>query len=96
MKSSLNLSHLFKPFGTLFRRYHLTIFILFIVACLFAAVMLLTNILNDASVADGYESPITAGAIDGATLQRINSLHTSDGPFPPTQPPAGRINPFSE
>ncbi len=96
MKSSLSISRIFSPIGTLFRRFHLTIFILFIVTCLAAAVLLLTNILNEASVTGDYESPISAGTIDEETLQRINSLHSSNGTLPPVQPAAGRINPFGE
>lgn len=85
-----------KIIGRLFKRYHMTLFIIFIVGCLAAAVLFLTNILNDASLGAGYESPISAGSIDQATLDRINALHTSDDPLPAALSPAGRPSPFSE
>lgn len=95
MNSSLDIN-LFKPLGRLLRRYNLTIFIVFIVTCLVGAVLLLNNILNEASLADGYQSPLTTNSIDKATLERINTLHTSTDPYPEAPQPSGRINPFGE
>lgn len=96
MKNNLDLSTVFKPIGRLFSRYHLTLFILFILACLTAAVLLLSAILNDASLGDNYQSPIGAGSLDQTTLDRINALHTSRDTLPPATEAQGRINPFSE
>lgn len=85
-----------KPLGRAFRRYHLTLFIVLIAAGLVASVYFLTTILNDASVDDTYRSPISAGTLDQATLDRINALHTSDDALPTPVPPSGRTNPFVE
>ena len=86
----------FKPLARLLKRYHLTIFIVFVVAGLGFAVFTFTNLLNESSTDTTYTSPIGAGSIDQATLERIKILHTSDESTPKQVVPAGRINPFSE
>ena len=78
------------------RRYHLTIFIIFVAAGLGTAVFTFTNLLNESSTDTTYTSPIGAGSIDQATLERIKALHTSDEQTPELVVPSGRINPFSE
>jgi len=92
----LDLKKLFKPVGSLFRRFHLTLFIVFITAGLSYAVYTFTNLLNESSIDSSYVSPHDAGTIDQATLDRIKALHTSDEPIPASTLPAGRVNPFSE
>lgn len=89
-------SSLFKPIISLFRKYHLTIFIVFVVAGLGYAVFSFTNLLGETSTDTTYTSPISAGTIDQATLNRIKALHTSDQATPAFVAPPGRINPFSE
>ncbi|MAU34139.1 hypothetical protein CMN23_03380 [Candidatus Saccharibacteria bacterium] len=96
MQKNSSVSNIFKPVGKLLSRFHLTIFILFVVALLAAAVLFLYQILNDATVADDYQSPITAGSIDQTTLNRIDALHASDGTLPERQAATTRNNPFSE
>ena len=91
-----NTSLSFKPIATLFRRYHLTIFIVFVAAGLGFAVFTFTELLGKTSTDSSYRSPISAGSIDQATLERIKSLHSSDEAAPILVQPAGRINPFSE
>jgi len=93
---NITLSSLFKPLGRLLRSIHMTLFIVFIVACLTVAVLFLNTILNDTSAADTYTSPIDAGSIDQTTLDRIKELHTSDEAVPGITFPEGRINPFAE
>jgi hypothetical protein len=93
---NLSLGSLFKPLGRLFGRFHMTLFIVFIVACLTFAVVTLNSILAFTSVSDGYTSPIDAGTIDQTTLDRIKELHTSDEAVPALVLPAGRLNPFAE
>jgi len=95
MASSHSTSFL-KPIGTLFRKFHLTLFIVFITAGLSYAVITFNNLLIESSTDSTYVSPIGAGSIDQATLDRIKALHTSDEPIPASTQPAGRINPFSE
>jgi len=93
---NVSLSLSFKPIARIFKRYHLTIFIVFVAAGLGFAVYTFTNLLGESSTDTSYTSPISAGSIDQATLERIKSLHTSDETAPVLIQPAGRINPFSE
>jgi hypothetical protein len=93
---NLNLASLTKPFKTLFRKFHLTLFIIVAVAGLAGTVIFLNDLLKLSSLNDGYTSPIGAGSIDQATLDRLKELHTStDAPTTNTLP-SGRTNPFSE
>lgn len=89
-------SSLFKPLGTIFRRFHMTIFIVFITAGLGYAVTLFNTFLSESSTDMTYTSPIGAGSIDQATLERIKALHTSNEATPTPVTPPGRVNPFSE
>ena len=92
--ANLNLN--FKPLVRVLRRYHLTIFIVFVASGLGFAVFTFTNLLNESSTDTTYTSPINAGTIDQVTLERIKVLHTSDEPTPAIVVPEGRINPFAE
>lgn len=94
-KSSHSL-HLLKPITNLFKKFHLTIFFVFIIACLSSAIILLSNTLQNSSTDPAYTSSINAGAIDETTLNRLNSLHTSAQNAPAHDIPAGRINAFNE
>jgi len=85
-----------KPLIRVFKRYHLTIFIVFVAAGLGTAVFTFTNLLGESSSDASYTSPIGAGTIDQATLERIKVLHTSDEATPTLVVPSGRTNPFSE
>jgi len=93
---NLTVSSLFKPIVRMLKRYHITVFIVFVVAGLGYAVFTFTELLEQTSTDKTYTSPITAGTIDQATLDRIKALHTSDEATPALVTPAGRINPFSE
>lgn len=77
------------------RRFHLLLFFIVVVGCLSAGVILINKTLTDSSSED-YIPTINSGTIDQATLERIQSLHTSDQPTPSTSLPAGRVNPFAE
>jgi hypothetical protein len=87
---------IFALIGRLLSQFHMTLFIVFIVAGLSVAVLFLNDMLSDTSTSDGYTSPIDAGSIDQATLDRIKELHTSDEGPSPSSFPSGRINPFGE
>lgn len=88
--------NILKPIKKLTRRFHLTFFLVFIVAGLSGAILLINNTLEDSSTDPSYTSPINAGSIDQATLTRLNALHTSaEGSVAPVLP-AGRVNPVNE
>lgn len=86
---------LLKPFVAFLRRFHLILFFILIVACLAAAIILINQTLTEGPDGD-YTSSINAGTIDQATLERIQSLHTSGQPSAAPALPQGRINPFAE
>jgi hypothetical protein len=92
---SISISPL-KPITFIISRYQVTLFFLFIMAGLIAAVLLLNSIITDSTLGENYTSPISAGSIDQATLDRLQSLHTSNEKFPAESHPQGRLNPFSE
>lgn len=91
-----NISSIFTSFGHQLAKFHMTLFIVFVAGGLTVAVLFLNNMLSDTSTADSYTSPIDAGSIDQATLDRIKELHTSDEGAPASAFPEGRINPFGE
>lgn len=93
---NMNTGSLFEKIGKIFGRFHMTLFIVFIVGGLGIAVLFLNNILSMPPAADGYTSPIDAGSIDQATLERIRELHTSAETIPALALPTGRTNPFGE
>ena len=86
---------LVRPLTAFLQRFHLLLFFIFVVGCLSTAVVLLNKTLIESSEEPGTSS-INAGSIDQATLERIQSLHSSSEPSPAPAMPAGRVNPFSE
>lgn len=93
---NIRLGSLFSGLGHQLARFHMTFFIVFIAAGLSVAVLFLNNMLTETSNPGDYTSPIDAGSIDQATLERIRELHTSDETVPAPVLPDGRINPFGE
>jgi hypothetical protein len=91
-----SISSSFKPILRIFKRYHITIFIVFVVAGLGYAVFSFSNLLGASSTDTTYTSAINAGTIDKATLDRIKALHPSDQTPPAPVALSGRTNPFSE
>lgn len=85
-----------KPLMNIISRFHLTIFFVLVIAGLAGAVLTINNTLNETASSTDYASPISAGSIDQATLERVKSLHTSSEASEPTPLPTGRINPFGE
>ncbi len=84
-----------RPLKRFFRRYHLILFFLVVSAGFAGGILYINQILTETAVDDTYVSPISAGSIDEATLQRLGSLHTSDQ-IPVPAFPEGRLNPFGE
>ena len=77
-------------------RMRVSLFIVLIVGGLGYAVILLSQMLEEASDVSGYTSPLQLQEIDQPTLDRIQSLHTSNENFEPSALPDNRINPFGE
>lgn len=93
-----NLNVSFKPVGHLVRRYHLTIFIVFVVASLGYAVFNFTDLFGQSptNTTTVNGAPASSSTINQATLDKLKTLHTSDEPTPALVVPSGRTNPFSE
>lgn len=85
----------FSPISHAFKKFHLTIFFVCIVAGLAGAVLLVNSILTEKAPDDNYVSPISPGTIDQATLERLQTMHTSNRPGPAPES-SGRSNPFAE
>lgn len=88
-------SNPFKPLGHFIQRFHLILFFILVSGLVAAAVLLINNALTEPSQ-EQYTSSINAGSIDQATLERIQSLHSSAQPTSAPALPEGRINPFAE
>jgi hypothetical protein len=93
---NISLRSLFKPLAKILARFHMTVFIVLIVAGLTVSVLFLNAMLTSSSTADGYVSPTDIGSIDQSTLERIRELHTSAEPPASLDLPTGRVNPFGE
>lgn len=84
-----------KPFVAFLRRFHLLLFFVFIIGCLAAAIVLINKTLTETPEQTANPS-MSAGTIDQSTLERIQTLQSSDAPIQPPSLPEGRINPFAE
>lgn len=94
---NINATTFLRPLKAIITRFHLTLLIVVLVSGVGVAVLLLTGVVNDSTTGEGYVSPISAGTIDRATLERVNELHTSSEPFTQLETdPAVRSNPFAE
>ena len=84
-----------KYFIAFLRRFHLLLFFILVASLLSVTVILINKTITD-TASQEYTSNISAGSIDNATLNRIQSLHTSDTPTTSLPDQTGRTNPFSE
>jgi hypothetical protein len=97
MKNDIDLRKIPKSILVLFQRFHTTLFIVFVVTGLSIAVLMLNQLLSDASdtTAKGSENISSTEAFQ-TTIDRINDLHSS-AEAPSSIPlPEGRTNPFVE
>lgn len=79
-----------------FGRYHLTLFIVFLVGGLSTAVLVLNAVLIESANTDGYTSSLDMTTFDQATIDNVKKLRlSSDTPAEFTLPD-GRISPFAE
>jgi hypothetical protein len=96
MKNNVSMKSIFKPIAEVFRRYHVTIFIVVIVSGLATSVMLLNNILQSSTNISGYSQNGTSTSFDQATIDQLDQLHTSADNTQTIDTSKGRISPFSE
>lgn len=97
MKNNIDLKRIPKSILVLFQKFHTTLFIIFIVAGLSVAVLLLNQLLSEASdtTTKGSENTSSTDAYQ-TTIDRINDFHSSDKAPSNVSLPTGRINPFVE
>lgn len=92
MKLDMNPTQLTRSFSRFFHRFHVLIFVVFVIGGLSTATFLLSQALTAPSSADTTNT--SPAGFDKTTIEKINSLRSaSDQPAPLTMP-AGRTNPF--
>jgi hypothetical protein len=96
MKKELSLPSL-KPLVDVLKRSNFTIFLVVVVCALIFAVMMLNNIVDQASsVSPGGSNNQAQGpstVFDTETIENLNALKTSTQNSPPATP-SSRVNPF--
>lgn len=96
MKKEVKLSTILAPLTNAFKRYNLTIFIVALVGCLSAAVLMLSSALQKSSDTSNYTPTTDSSSFDQITINRVKQLHSSSEPSTNYDLPPGRTNPFSE
>lgn len=97
MKIDINLSRIVSFVGSIFQRFHTTIFIVVIVMGLSYAVLSLSSLLSEAADTTNTTTNLPGqDNNDQTTLDRIEELHTSADAPSSIELPEGRINPFVE
>lgn len=97
MNNSIDISKILKTIGSLFRRFHTTLFIVVIVLGLAYAVLSLNSLIATASDPNANSTNAATDTSPQQTVvERIKQLHTSDKAPDTIDLPSGRINPFSE
>lgn len=84
-----------KSFVNILHRYHVMIFVIFVLGGLVVMVFMLNNIIVQSSNSGGY-TPETTTTFDTKTMERIEQLKTRDDPASNLDLSGGRSNPFVE
>ncbi|MDN5819367.1 MAG: hypothetical protein L0H36_01485 [bacterium] len=92
----LNLSQLGKKIGDVFKRFHMTIFIVVIAVGLIAAVLMLNSTINRSTDSSSLNDGSEATGFDQATMDKVQKLQEINQSKSSTKLPGGRINPFVE
>lgn len=79
-----------------FGRYHLTLFIVFLVGGLSSAVLVLNAVLIQSADTEGYTSSLDMTTFDQATIDNVKKLRLSSDTPAEFSLPEGRISPFAE
>ncbi|OYW42533.1 hypothetical protein B7Z28_01450 [Candidatus Saccharibacteria bacterium 32-45-3] len=96
MKQQVSLSKFSAGFLNIFKRYHIVIYTLTVVAGVSVAIFMLNGILSgEAVVADGATSTSTP-VFDQETIRRIDNFNTSTSTGDTFSLPSGRINPLAD
>lgn len=87
---NINVSTIFEPIATFFRRFHILLFFLVVSGGLFAAVLTLISIINTSSSTSMAADNSINGSFDQETIQRIENDTTT------VAQPGSRPSPFVE
>ena len=91
MKSDLNLHAIGPAVSHFFHRYHIILFVIFVVGGLATATFFLSQALTSATT----ETTTTAqSGFDTKTIDNIKALRSTKDPSTPLTMPSGRTNPF--
>lgn len=96
MDISLSLGSVKKFILNILHRYHVILFVIFIVGGLIIVVFILNGIILKSSNPDGYTATSNNSTFDQATIDRIKQLRTSGENDEPLDLSKGRTNPFVE
>ena len=91
MKTNVNAQQLVGSISKFFHRYHVLIFVIFVMGGLATATFFLSQTMTPAASTD--QSAAQAG-FDKAAIKKIESLRGENDPSTPLTMPAGRTNPF--
>lgn len=93
---NISTTNMTKGLAQLLQRFHILLFSIVILGALIVAIYLLNQILVTSDQSNGYVSQSRSASFDTATIDRLNQLHTVDGPSTPLDLSTGRLNPFVE
>lgn len=93
----LDLSQLGNSIATVFKRFHMTIFIVLVSAGLIAIVLMLNSTINMSTDSSDFTiQSDQADTFDQETIKQIQELQRINQDPDSTKLPSGRINPFVE
>jgi ABC-type bacteriocin/lantibiotic exporter with double-glycine peptidase domain len=94
---SLSLASVKKMIITFLHRFHIVLFVVFVLGGLAIAILMLNNIIIRSGTSDGYASQTNNASFDQATIKRIEDLKTRDqSGGDQLDLSKGRTNPFVE
>ncbi len=94
---NLSLTSMKKMIITFLHRFHIVLFVVFVLGGLAIAIFILNNIIIRSGTSDGYTSQTNNASFDQATIKRIEDLKTRDqAGGDQLDLSKGRTNPFVE
>lgn len=95
--NDINLAQLGHKTKDVFKRFHMTIFIVVIAVGLIAVVLMLNSTISASTDSSSFQtnSDMSAG-FDKATMEQVEKLQELNQDPSSTKLPSGRINPFVE
>ena len=92
MKNALNLRGMSTSISHFFHRYHVILFVIFVIGGLATATFFLSRTLNNTATRTTADP--TQSGCDSTTIKKIGTLRGANDPSTPLAMPSGRTNPF--